>query len=222
MSTEWLRTRRAFTLVDIPIVNDDLQKLRLLTRVYIEHADEDNFLFSYTINVAEQTMVLFVSMLQSTPKDPDEKPKRYTDMQCAQLIVDSWLSGGGTQPEGENDNLRYFGIKNVDEPASKLGISREVEQQMSSGLILGPAPIEILSSSPYWRDIPWISVTENVAIALSTPAQEIRVSRVWIVIDRPRINPDEPEEFPNANLVLELTATAVEVVEDGEGGDGED
>lgn len=159
-------------------------------------------------------MVLFVAMLQDTPPDPQTPPVRYTQMRCWEIIVDSWLSGGGA-----NDNLRYFGINNVDEPTSKLAISREVEQQMSSGLIFGPGPIEILSTSPYWRSIPWIRCIENVARALSTPAQQIRVSRVWIVIDRPEMNPDDPEEFPNPNLVLELTATAVNVDVDGEGGE---
>lgn len=150
---------------------------------------------TYTVNIAERTMVVFGLFLQTANGN-----RRFTKMSGSQVLVDCWLTGGGSQPAGTREQFRYLGINDIIEARSEASIEKEIDEQTAAGTIQNPpeGPVEIMSTSPNWATNTWISVAVKTATGLSTPTRQITVSRVWIVEDN------------CYNLVVEFTLTAVE------------
>lgn len=165
------------------------------------HDDEEDLDSEYTINVAERTMVIFSLFLE----DSTDR-RRYTKMRGCDVVVDSWLSGGGRQPAGKREEFRYLGISGIIEELSAESMDREIEEQLSEGRIENPPvePIEMSPDSTNWATNTWIRCAMKVAGALSTPAQQITASRAWIVLD-----PGNEDQSSPLNLVVEFTLTIV-------------
>lgn len=152
------------------------------------------------MNVAEQTFVIWTAYFVQ-----ESTGRRYTNMRYWETVVDSWLSGGGRQPAGARDNLRYIGINSIIEKGSLKAIEDEIELQTSEGTNTTPSSpagnavieIEITSDSPYWKDNLWISCCERVAAGLSTSGKTVAVSTVWIQKDR----------IGDFHMVVELAAS---------------
>lgn len=166
---------------------------------HTEHVTEKRFSFSYSMNVAEQTLVVWAAFFSAQASG-----RRYTNMRCWQTIVDSWLSGGGTQPAGARNNLRYIAIHDIIEDQSLAAMEAEVEMQRSAGTATTPhansegaeLEIETTSTSPHWSINPWIRCCERVAAAFTTPVREITVSRAWI----------QKDNIGSFHLIVELAA----------------
>lgn len=127
--------------------------------------------FTYTKNVAEKTLVVFAAFLTGT--------------RAWQMIVDGWLTAGGTQPTGDPEGLQYLAFHDVIELQAKVALAKEMEQQWSDGRVLRRDPPESVeytaANSGNWLTNPWIRCSQRVAAALSTPTQQIVVSRVWSI-----------------------------------------
>ncbi|KAJ4386801.1 hypothetical protein N0V93_009699 [Gnomoniopsis smithogilvyi] len=149
--------------------------------------------FTYTKNVAEKTLVVFSAFLANSTGTV-----RYTDMRAWQIIVDSWLTAGGSQPAGNPEDLRYLAFHDVLEGQSKAALVKEMQRQWAAaaaGLPPRSAPpppphppecveFTAATSGENWLTNPWIRCSEHVAAALSLSSiqqQQITVSRAWSI-----------------------------------------
>lgn len=142
----------------------------------LDKEDEYDLDAQYSMHVAERAMVIFTLFLEGDGR-------RFINMRASELIADCWLAGGGAQPPGKPEELRYMGINHIIEDASEESMKRELTQQLSQGLIKNPptAPVEIPFGSPNWAANKWLRVCARVATEFSTPERNITVTRAWIV-----------------------------------------
>lgn len=172
---------------------------------YVEPANESKATdlksqvsFTYTKSVAEKTLVVFSAFLTNS-----FATVRYTDMRAWQMIVDSWLTAGGNQPAGTPEGLQYLAFHDILEGQSKAALIKEMQKQWAAGLPRSDPPesVEYTSASENWLTNPWIRCSERVAAALSSPTQQVTVSRARSVYMGPGV-----DEF---SLIVELASTPV-------------
>lgn len=167
---------------------------------FTEEAGSDNtafsdFSFTYVMNVSEKTLVVFAAFLEH-----EVTKVRYTEMRAWQIIVDSWLTGGGNQPAGTPEGLQCLAFHDVIEDVSRAAMRLEMSTQWDAGTAVRtrpPTSVEFTSDSPQWMSNPWIRCCQRVSGAMSTPSQQITASRAWSIF----------AGQDDYHLVVELTST---------------
>ncbi|KAJ4388159.1 hypothetical protein N0V93_008766 [Gnomoniopsis smithogilvyi] len=161
-----------------------------------------DLLFTYTMSVSTGSFIVNGAFLIDIKTNT-----RLTEMRAWQLIVDSWLAGGGTQPCGKKGGLKYLVFREVVEPQSCMAMRRELRRQscQNPGTGQWAKPAEFTPASKSWKKTPFVRCAERVAEALSTASKEIRASRAWIAYKS--IDKGEPD----FHLVVELAPVAKRV-----------
>lgn len=155
-------------------------------------------LVGYTMHVDEQTLIVFDAFLVN-----QVTLVRDTEMRLWQIIINSWLTGGGTQPPGGRDGPRYVGFHTILQDETDAAMTSEVASQRGNGKV-PPGEIvtavEWTSESMHWLEAPFIRCAERIALELSTAARQIKVARAFII-------PAKGEPY---NLICEFAVTVVE------------
>lgn len=182
----------------------------------------------YSMHVGENTFIAFSTFLTEDDQEDDlNPPVRFTEMRLCmykifdpktrgltdahiktgQMLGDSWLQGGGEQPNGPRDGLRYLAYHTVVQTHTKKAMKDEMISQMelaeSEGSLEVPFDtyLEWTPESPYWRSAVFINSALTLARNMSTPTQRITMTRAFIV-------PDWMGTLP-IHLICEFTVTAI-------------
>ncbi|KAJ4411352.1 hypothetical protein N0V82_009003 [Gnomoniopsis sp. IMI 355080] len=145
----------------------------------IDHTNgnADGLIFIYAMSVATRSFVVHGAFLSN-----GDTGTRLTEMRAWQLIADSWMTGGGTQPPGEKDGLQYLVFRDVVQTQTCLAMVSELQHQSCQDTVDGQwATAEFTPASSNWQIAPFIRCSERVADALSIATREIKATRAWVV-----------------------------------------
>lgn len=168
-----------------------------------------DLVFTYTMSVPTNSFIVNGAFLIH-----QETNARFTEMRAWQIIADCWLAGGGTQPPGQRDGLKYLVFREVVEVQSCVSMRQELRRQGCRNPVDGQwaAPAEFTPASKSWKKTPFVRCAERVAAALSTATSKIEARRAWIMYKS--IDVGEAD----SHLVVELapiTSNAVEICKFG-------